>query len=110
MKKSSDQLKREIDKRQKEIISLSKELSEVLEYENGLRNGDARAIAEYMHDRQCRENHTDSCDWYYGSWTSEPLSYARQEYLDKAGKFISIAQSKNIPTSEFLDLVKLFLT
>ena len=39
-------------------------------------------LAELIHAKLCRWNHTDGCSWDYESW--ENIGSARQRYLDKA--------------------------
>lgn len=44
-------------------------------------------LAELIHSKQCRWNHTDGCGWYYESWDN--IKYSRQEWVDKANKILS---------------------
>lgn len=39
-------------------------------------------LAEYIHGKKCRLNHTDQCGWEYSNW-DKPCS-TRTYYLDKA--------------------------
>ena len=39
-------------------------------------------LAEYLHGKQCRWNHTDGCSWHYTTWDN-PCS-TRDSYLNKA--------------------------
>ena len=45
-------------------------------------------MAEILHQKLCRHNHTDMCDWYYGNW-EEPLNYSRKRYLEKADELLN---------------------
>lgn len=42
----------------------------------------AIALAEVLHGKKCRWNHTDGCSWYYSNWDN-PCS-TRQKYLTDA--------------------------
>jgi hypothetical protein len=44
-------------------------------------------LAEYLHGKQCRWNHTDGCSWYYSSW-DKPCG-TRNSYLDKAYEMLA---------------------
>jgi hypothetical protein len=46
-------------------------------------------LAEKLHSMLCFHNHTDGCDWYYGSW--ENPSIAKKQYLEKARRALKIA-------------------
>ena len=39
-------------------------------------------LAELIHAKMCRWNHTDGCGWHYETWDN--VGYARSEYLKKA--------------------------
>lgn len=44
-------------------------------------------LAEAIHGKQCRWNHTDGCGWYYESW--EKGGHSRNSYLEKANKMLA---------------------
>lgn len=44
-------------------------------------------LAELLHEQYCQDNHTDGCDWFYRTWEN-PI-WARQRYLDWAGRLLS---------------------
>lgn len=44
-------------------------------------------LAELLHEQYCQYNHTDGCDWFYCTW--ENPRWARQRYLDWAGRLLS---------------------
>ena len=48
-------------------------------------------LADILHSKLCKLNHTDRCGWCYESW-DEPLvkHSVRQTYLDKARKLLAI--------------------
>ena len=72
----------------KKIEELEKEIKELkkkkTEFE--LMNDNER-LAEILHSKLCRSNHTDGCGWYYESW--ENVGYARKQYLDKANGILA---------------------
>lgn len=49
-------------------------------------------IAEFMHDKTCRFNHTDGCGWYYEKWATivENDNSARGRYLKQAIDMLKI--------------------
>lgn len=47
-------------------------------------------LAEAMHGKMCRHNHTDGCSWFYDDWGKLPLDYSRKEYYEKALKVLKI--------------------
>lgn len=51
-----------------------------------------RDLAELMHKKSCRYNHTDGCGWFYdrGDWTE----YSRGEYLGKAKALLSVVDAE----------------
>lgn len=46
------------------------------------REQQARELAEILHGKKCRWNHTDGCSWHYTNWDT-PCS-TRQKYLKDA--------------------------
>jgi hypothetical protein len=62
-------------------------------------------LAEIMHEKMCRWNHTDGCDWYYDKWTGfadKPTEYGnstRQRYFDAA---VRILVQHDFETAEFI--------
>lgn len=79
-----------IDELQSEVERLTKELEAAKKAQIELSDGNPRAIAELLHEKLCRQNHTDGCDWQYRSW--ENLGYARTEWLQKATQLIDKAK------------------
>lgn len=45
-------------------------------------------LAEALHKELCFSNHTDQCDWLYGSW--EDPRFSRKQYLKKANAILKI--------------------
>lgn len=52
-------------------------------------------LAELIHDKQCRWNHTDGCGWFYEKWDS--VGHSKGEYLKKADAILEIT---NYETAE----------
>jgi len=46
-------------------------------------------LASLLHDKLCKKNHKDACDWDYGSW--EKISYDRKKWLITARKLLRIS-------------------
>lgn len=67
----------------KEIQQLEEKKQELLRKKSELNKlTPAQRLANILHSKQCRWNHTDGCGWDYTSWGS-PCS-TRLEYLKKA--------------------------
>lgn len=47
-----------------------------------------KKLAEYLHSKQCRWDHTEGCSWFYEVSDSEPnwSGYAHARYLSTAQK------------------------
>lgn len=60
----------------------------------------AQNVAVTLHERLCRGNHTDYCDWYYRdltnpqTWTGEYSTH--KKYLEKAEKALAVADGATI--------------
>jgi len=61
----------------------------------------SKHLAEALHVLLCRGNHTDGCDWHYGSWTQP--SYAHQKYLRKAEALQEKLRDLDIDPVDFVD-------
>ena len=70
------QVDAEIAKREDEIRELVEERKKILEMDP------VRRLAEQMHTMFCPHNHTDGCDWHYGSW--ERPTWAHKKWHEKA--------------------------
>jgi uncharacterized Fe-S cluster-containing MiaB family protein len=71
------------------IENLKKEL-EVLEQEENLEKSlpENQRLADIIHDKLCRWNHTDGCGYFYESWNQPGAS--RSEYLQKANRILKV--------------------
>lgn len=58
-------------------------------------------VAEFLHSRFCRFNHTDGCGFYYENW--EKPGYSRKEWLKKANSLL-----ENFDEYEIKDFVLRF--
>lgn len=73
------------------IGTLEKKLEELKAHREAVsRKSPEHVLAEKLHSKQCRWDHTSGCDWYYGSWESP--RYAQGEYLTKARKILGAAK------------------
>lgn len=72
----------------KEIAELEEKLAK-LKLEKKVFEGlsEPEYLAEMLHEKQCRWNHTDGCGWFYESW-AQP-GHSRNEYLKKAKGMLS---------------------
>lgn len=66
-------------------------------------------IADALHEKMCRSDHTEHCDWYYGSW--EKKTSAHMQYIGKAErlkeKFNSCISGPGIsPAKILIDIIK----
>lgn len=75
------QVDTEIAKRKEELEDLRKERKAIIEMDPD------RRMAEQMHEMFCTWNHTDGCDWHYGSW--ERPTHAHTKWLKKAKQAIA---------------------
>ena len=68
----------------KRLRAKADELEEA-QKEHNLKSEDIR-LAEYIHSKTCRSNHTDGCGWGYESWDGSTPSgnRTRSRYLEKA--------------------------
>jgi len=64
----------------KELRAKADEL-EKLDKENSKLPEEYR-LANIIHSKQCRWNHSDGCGWHYESW--DKIGNSRQRYIDKA--------------------------
>lgn len=51
-----------------------------------------KELAEALHKKLCRWNHTDGCSWFYESW--EKPGYSRNEWLEKAREVLKVTDSE----------------
>ena len=45
-------------------------------------------LAELLHEKLCRSDHTDHCGWYYDSWSG--MGVERNNYLEKSRNILKI--------------------
>lgn len=64
-------------------------------------------ITEILHQHVCHSNHTDGCDWYYGSW--EKPSYAHTKYTAKAIIILKLVEPLDMETEQLEDFIANFL-
>lgn len=87
---------------QKKREQLAQELAEVTErieekQQEQTKLTPAHALAEELHAKLCRHNHTDGCGWFYDNW-HKPLAdfSARKQYLEMAQKMLQITDLDTI--------------
>lgn len=44
-------------------------------------------LADILHTKMCRQNHTDGCGWFYESW--ERIGSSRKSYIEKAKNILT---------------------
>lgn len=52
------------------------------------------AIAEILHSKQCRSNHTDQCEWHYETWDTMKQGGVRESYLTQATQLFDLYREK----------------
>ena len=63
-------------------------------------------LAEQLHDRLCRHNHTDGCSWFYeikggeSDWTA----WAHDKYLAHAQRLTGFCEAHKITVEQALDI------
>ena len=51
-----------------------------------------KQLAEALHKKLCRWNHTDGCGWFYESW--EKPGFSRNDWLNKAREVLKVTDSE----------------
>ncbi|MCA1800319.1 MAG: hypothetical protein LC687_03435 [Actinobacteria bacterium] len=75
----------DIDKRKQELNAEIEKLEQQREALLALTPD--KLMADEMHSLFCTWNHTDGCDWYYGSWGNP--THAHNKWLSKAQEAIA---------------------
>lgn len=71
----------------KELLELEVKKQELLKKKEELKKlTPGQQLADILHSKQCRWNHTDGCGWYYSSWDNTCAT--RMEYLRKANAIL----------------------
>ncbi len=52
-------------------------------------------LAELIHSKMCRSNHTDGCGWYYEKWDGFGNNSTRLSYLKKANDILEKVSYKD---------------
>ena len=60
-------------------------------------------IADVLHEILCLNNHTDGCDYHFGSW--EKSGHARSKWLKKAGIVSTFSRQHGIGVKEAVGLI-----
>jgi hypothetical protein len=102
MKTTNNKMKSEAIKEQ--IDKLQKDLKETQDYEQKLSSGSPVAIATYMHEVMCQNNHVDGCSWGYETWDCTNGDRAR--WLKRAKKLLANAAEEGITPSQVVLMVK----
>ena len=50
-------------------------------------------LADHIHSKMCRHNHTDACGWFYESWDN--IGSSRMSYLKRANKILEHVDMEN---------------
>ena len=79
--KTVEQIDNQIAQYEDKIQQLKAERQKIIEMDPD------RRLAEQMHSMFCTHNHTDGCDWHYGSW--EKPTWAHKKWLKKAKEAIA---------------------
>jgi hypothetical protein len=70
-----------------EIAELEQRVRRLKEEQRAFNNlSKAQKIADALHGKLCRQNHTDGCGWGYESW--DKPGHAKKRYLDAAEKVL----------------------
>jgi hypothetical protein len=64
----------------------------------------ATILADLLHEKTCRFNHTDYCGWHYESW--ENPGYAKKRFLEKANDMLNEAQRLNVSAEAVFSIVE----
>jgi hypothetical protein len=68
--------------------------AEAIKQEWDAKPDDEFKLAELLHERLCRWNHTDGCSWFYEFADGRPnwSGYARKDWLANAIEFLTAAE------------------
>lgn len=94
---------------QREIDDLRTKIKELEQQKQELENLTIeQQLAEALHARLCHSNHTDACDWEYGSWKKGNSTYAREKYLTMAIAMLDKLQAHNViyPAHVIYDIIE----
>ena len=63
-------------------------------------------LAEQLHDRLCRYNHTDGCSWFYEAKDGETdwSGWAHEKYLAHAQRLTHFCEAHKITVEQALDI------
>ena len=63
-------------------------------------------LAEQLHDRLCKFNHTDGCSWFYEVKGGEPnwTGWAHGKYLAHAQRVTGFCEAHEITVEQALDI------
>lgn len=96
-----------------EIKAKRAEIQKLLHEYNQLKEDPAIFLAEWLHSRNCKSNHTDHCSWFYtendpDSWETDST---RKRYLYQAKELIKKMKFSLVGTRYNTDhaLVKFYL-
>lgn len=80
--------------RTKEIFELRQRLDELEKAQKAWEGlPKSKQLAEMLHHKLCKADHTDQCGWCYESWDKMRGQYSeRRRYLEKAEKILQIAK------------------
>lgn len=74
-----------ISKIDQKIIELQNEIDKLEKTKSELKNlTPEQQIAEYLHEKTCRWNHTDGCSWHYETGNNKWSCGVHSEYLKRA--------------------------
>ena len=97
---------RQFEKMQADIEQQQQRLTELKLKEKSLAANEPRAVAEFLHEKECHWNHTDGCAWFYETWdgATGAGNSTRMEWLRKAEHLIKYAIEQDIPVNVALEL------
>ena len=63
-------------------------------------------LAEELHDRLCKHNHTDGCSWFYEFQGDGPnwSAWAHEKYLAHAQRLTHFCEAHKITVEQALDI------
>lgn len=95
----------QIQKLEAEAKQRQKELEELRRKEEALKAGEPRAVAEFLHEKECHWNHTDGCGWLYETWEgASGDSSTRASWLRKAERLVEYATKNGVPINIALEI------
>lgn len=94
IKKKMETLDTKLKRKQEEFDKIKQELDKLKDEKKRFdRLKPQYRLADHIHSKMCRHNHTDGCGWFYESWDN--IGSSRMSYLRRANKILEHVDMEN---------------